>query len=71
MVEALDRVGLIRDIADTVAGYSANILDFSLLKRKDNVIQRQVVLETFDQEQFRKIINALSQVRNVLKVSKN
>ncbi|MFA5829680.1 MAG: RelA/SpoT family protein [Candidatus Gracilibacteria bacterium] len=68
LISAVDRVGLIRDIADVIAGFNVSILDFSLKEKMDTVIQREMVLEVSDSKQFAKIMEKLMQVRNVVKV---
>ena len=68
-LKAIDRVGLLRDIAATIASFNVNILDFTLKERRDNLIHRHMILEVVDEEQSEKILSRLRQVRNVLEVS--
>ncbi len=69
-LKAIDRVGLIRDIASSIASFNVNIIDFSLKERRDNLIHRHMVLEVLNEEQYQKILKRLRQVRNVLEVNK-
>ncbi len=69
LVRALDRVGLIRDIADVVASFNVSILDFSLKEKMDNLIQREMVLEVSDPKQLARIMEKLQLIRNVVKVT--
>lgn len=69
-LKAIDRVGLIRDIASTIASFNVNIVDFTLLDKRDNLIHRHMVLEVMDEDQYQKIMKRLRQVRNVLEVNK-
>lgn len=69
-LEALDRVGLLRDIADAVASYHINILDISMQERVNNLIHRQMVLEVKTKEQLAELVRSLQQIRNVIKVEK-
>lgn len=69
-LKAIDRVGLIRDIASTIASFNVNIVDFTLKERRDNLIHRHMVLEVTDEEQYQKILKRLRQVRNVIEVNK-
>lgn len=68
LISAVDRVGLIRDIADVIAGFNVSILDFSLKEKMDTMIQREMILEVSYSKQFAKIMEKLMQVRNVVKV---
>lgn len=68
-LKAIDRVGLIRDIASAVASFNVNIVDFSLKERNDKIIRRRIVLEVLDESQHRKIAERLRQVRNVVEVT--
>lgn len=69
-LKAIDRVGLIRDIASTIASFNVNIVDFTLKERRDNLIHRHMVLEVVDDEQYQRILKRLRQVRNVLEVNR-
>lgn len=68
-LKAIDRVGLLRDIAATIASFNVNILDFTLKERRDNLIHRHMILEVENEEQSEKILRRLRQVRNVLEVN--
>ena len=65
-----DRIGLIRDIAEVVAGFNVNIIDFGSERIEDKDIYREMVLEVADNEQFMSIIEHLQRVRNVFEVHK-
>ncbi len=69
-LKAIDRVGLISDVASTIAGFNVNIIDFVLKERRDNLIHRQFVIEIFNDEQCQNIVKRLRQVRNVLEVAR-
>ena len=71
-MKARDRVGLIRDIADVVASFNVNIVDFSVSFKKFNndVIERQMVVEVLNQDQLKKLIERLKRVCNVMDVAK-
>jgi GTP pyrophosphokinase len=67
-LRVVDRMGLIRDIADVVASFNVNIFNFSFKDRKDNLINCELFLEVSDQQQFQKIIQRLTRIRNVIDV---
>jgi len=69
-LKAVDRVGLIRDIADAITSFNVNIVDFTLKERRDNMIHRHMVLEVLNEEQYERILKKLRQVRNVLEVNR-
>lgn len=69
-LEARDRIGLLRDIADVIAGQNINILDFSALRRVDAMIQRYMVLEVSNKQQLNELLESLQQIRSVVKVEK-
>jgi len=68
MVTAADRVGLIRDIADVVASFNINIVDFALQERKGHTVRRRVILEVADEQQYQKMVERLKRVRSVLEI---
>jgi GTP diphosphokinase / guanosine-3',5'-bis(diphosphate) 3'-diphosphatase len=65
-----DRIGLIRDIAETIAAFSVNIVDFGRETVRENHIFREMVVEVSDHEQYSQIIEKLQRIRNVLDVEK-
>jgi len=69
-LKAIDRVGLLRDIAETIASFNVNIVDFTLQERRENHIHRHIMVEVADEEQYQKILIGLRQIRNVLEVNK-
>jgi len=69
-LKAIDRVGLISDIASTIASFDVNIVDFTLKEKRDNLIHRHMVLEVANEDQYQKILKRLRQIRNVLEVNK-
>jgi GTP pyrophosphokinase len=69
-IRARDRVGLIRDIADVISSYNVNILDFGKEEQLDKDIQRELVLEIADNEQFLAMLEKLQRIRNMLQVEK-
>jgi GTP pyrophosphokinase len=68
-LRAVDRVGLIRDIASTVADFCVNIVNFTLDERRDDFIYHRMVMEVENDEQCQKILKRLRTVRNVVEVS--
>ncbi len=64
------RVGLIRDIADVIAGLGINILYLSDVGANDSYKKKNIVIEVFSEEQVLNVIEKLKKVRSVIMVSR-
>jgi len=69
-LSAKDRVGLIRDIADVITCMNVNIGFFSDLRRVDDVVDREVIVDVESDQQLEEIMNRLERIRNVLEVKR-
>ena len=67
-IEAKNRQGLIRDIAEAVTKNKVNILDFGQAHFDENIVSREMLLEIVDQKQLNKVIEALKSIQNVIAV---
>lgn len=71
-LQARDRVGLIRDIADVITGMNINICFFTDLKRgDDDSVQRELVVDIVNDAQLDRLMDRLERVRNVLAVTRS
>lgn len=69
-INAKNRVGLIRDIAEVIISGNVNILDFGKVKDGQKEFQRELVLEVIDNDQLTKVLERLQRVRDVYDVNK-
>jgi GTP pyrophosphokinase len=65
-----DRIGLIRDIAEAIASFNVNIIDFGAERVEEKDIIREMIIEVTDNEQYQGIVEKLRRVRNVFDVIK-
>lgn len=65
IVEAGDRIGLLRDIASILADMEANIVDMILIEKKDNFLKRAFILEINDFEVVDGLIGKLGKAHGV------
>jgi GTP diphosphokinase / guanosine-3',5'-bis(diphosphate) 3'-diphosphatase len=70
-IEAVTRIGLLRDITEVIASFSARIVDYGMKSDSGNVIVRAVTLDVADFDQFDKILDRIEGVKNVLRVEKD
>lgn len=70
LLKARNRVGLIRDIANVITSSNVHIVEFGTETRSNRDIQREIVLEVTDNDQFRTVLESLQSVRNVFEVAK-
>lgn len=68
LIEAVDRIGLIRDVTTVIANMNVNISDFALKSRKDNIVVRSLQIKLFDYEQFDLLVSQLENVKGVIRV---
>lgn len=68
LVEAVNRIGLIRDITGVVADMNVNILDFSVKHLDEKFVIRSLLLEVDGYEQLDEILMKLEDVTGVVNV---
>lgn len=68
LVEAVNRIGLIRDITSVVADMNVNILDFTLKHQDEKYVVRSLLLEVDGYEQLDDILSQLENTTGVLSV---
>lgn len=68
LVEAVNRIGLIRDITSVIADMNINILDFSLKHQDEKFVLRSLLLEVEGYEQLDDILRQLEGVTGVVHV---
>lgn len=68
VVEAANRIGLIRDITSVVADMNVNILDFSLKNQDEKFVVRSLLLEVEGYEQLDEILRRLETITGVVDV---
>ena len=68
LVEAVNRIGLIRDITGVVADMNVNILDFSVKHHDEKYVVRSLLLEVNGYEQLDDILSQLENLTGVLSV---
>ncbi len=68
MVEAVNRIGLIRDITSVIADMNLNILDFSLKNQDEKFVVRSLLLEVEGYEQLDEILLRLEAITGVVHV---
>jgi len=71
LIEAVSRIGLLRDITEVIASFGAQIVDYEMKASSGNVIIRSVTLDVLDFDQFDKILDRIEGVKNVLRVEKD
>jgi len=71
MLKMSDRIGLIRDIAESISIFNVNIIDFGVEQVQGAEIFREMTIEVSDNEQFQGILEKLRRVRNIYDVSKS
>jgi len=69
-ITAIDRPGLLSDVAQTVASFSTNILDAKARTRSDELAVVSMVLEIHDLEQLGYIKQRVERIRDVLHVER-
>ncbi len=69
-ITAIDRPGLLSDVAQTVASFSTNILDAKARTRTDEMAVVSMVLEIQDLEQLGYIKQKVERIRDVLHVER-
>lgn len=70
-IEAVGRVGLLRDITSIIATSGADIVDFEMKSRTGDIFLRAITLEVSSFDQFDKILDKIEHVQNVLRVEKD
>jgi GTP pyrophosphokinase len=70
-LRAKNRTGLIRDITEVINQANVNILDFGTAKKLDKDIERDLVLEISDNEQFLGVLERLQRIRDVFDVARS
>lgn len=70
-VEAVSRIGLLRDITEVIASNGANIVDFEMQSRTENIFVRAITLDVESFDQFDRILDRIEGVKNVLRVTKD
>ncbi|MCX6733910.1 MAG: RelA/SpoT family protein [Candidatus Peregrinibacteria bacterium] len=68
LVEAVNRIGLIRDITGVVADMNVNILDFSVKHHDEKYVVRSLLLEVNGYEQLDDILSQLENITGILSV---
>lgn len=68
LVEAVNRIGLIRDLTTVTADLNINILDFALRSQTENTIMRSLLLEVSGYEQLDELMQRMERVTGVLQV---
>lgn len=68
LVEAANRIGLIRDITGVIADMNINILDFSLRHQDEKFVIRSLLLEVEGYEQLDEILRRLEGITGVVQV---
>ncbi len=68
LVEAVNRIGLIRDITGVVSDMNVNILDFSVKHLDEKYVVRSLLLEVNGYEQLDDILSKLENTTGVLSV---
>ncbi len=68
VVEAVNRIGLIRDVTGVVADMNVNILDFSLKNQDEKFVVRSLLLEVEGYEQLDEILRRLESITGVVHV---
>jgi GTP pyrophosphokinase len=70
-IEALDRVGLLRDISTVVAAERVNMVGVHTQERGDGTITLSVTLEITGMEQFSRLLDRMEAVHSVMSVSRH
>lgn len=70
-IEALDRVGLLRDISTVVAAERVNMVGVHTQEQGDGTISLSVTLEITGMEQFSRLLDRLEAVHSVMSVSRH
>ncbi len=68
LVEAVNRIGLIRDVTNVIANLNVNILDFSLKHQDEKFVLRSLLLEVDGYEQLDEILRQLEGITGVVHV---
>lgn len=68
IVEANNRIGLLRDIAAVIANMEINIVDVALMEKKDNFIKRVFILEVEDYEILDQLVDHIEEIPGIIKV---
>lgn len=69
-IEALDRVGLLRDILGVVADMGKNVVDFPLVSKSDGKVVRVLIVSVSGYEKLTKLIEKLENLSGVIDVRK-
>lgn len=70
IVEAVNRIGLIRDLTSVIADMGVNILDFSVKHQDEKFVTRSLQLEVNGYEQLDEILGKLEAVTGVVHVTR-
>jgi GTP pyrophosphokinase len=70
-IEALDRVGLLRDISTVVAAERVNMVGVHTQEQGDGTITLSVTLEITGMEQFSRLLDRMEAVHSVMSVSRH
>ena len=71
LIQANDRHGLLSDITGTLSDEKVNVIAVNTMSNKNNQTARMAVtIEIRDLQQLTRIMDKISQLRNVLKVSR-
>lgn len=68
LVEAVNRIGLIRDITSVISDMNVNILDFTVKHQDEKYVVRSLLLEVNGYEQLDDILSQLENTTGVLSV---
>jgi len=68
IVEAVNRIGLIRDLTSVIADMGVNIFDFSVKHQDEKFVTRSLLLEVSGYEQLDEILRKLEAVTGVVNV---
>ncbi len=70
-LDAIDRVGLIRDVTTVISDIGLNILNFGYREHRESGISYAVDIEIFEFEQLEKLFDRLETIPGVLKVRRD